>query len=96
MKRRPERLIRWIKRSGRREIEPEIFISSSCVGDQFRLGRGGIVWRHGTQCKLLPSRTGTLACPFMPCLTIRDRQECLSYKIKRIKVSELSPSAPSR
>jgi len=36
MKRRPERLIRWIKRSGRREIEPEIFISSSCVGDQFQ------------------------------------------------------------
>jgi hypothetical protein len=35
MKRRPERLIRQRNSLGRREIEPEIFVSSSCVGDRF-------------------------------------------------------------
>src|SRR6266478_6567015 len=35
MKRRPERLIRWRNSLGRRVIEPESSVSSSCVGDQF-------------------------------------------------------------
>jgi len=34
MKRRPERLIRLGNSLGRREIEPESFVSSSCVGDR--------------------------------------------------------------
>jgi hypothetical protein len=34
MKRRPGRVIRQRNSLGRREIEPEIFVSSSCVGDQ--------------------------------------------------------------
>jgi hypothetical protein len=34
--RRPDRLIRWRNRLGRRVIEPESFVSSSCVGDQIQ------------------------------------------------------------
>ena len=34
LKRRPGRLIRSRNRLGRREIEPESFVSSSCVGDR--------------------------------------------------------------
>jgi|GEM_PF-5897750 len=34
-KRRPEGLIRWGNSLGRREIEPESFVSSSCVGIDF-------------------------------------------------------------
>jgi len=34
--RRPERLIHWRSSRGRRVIEPESFVSSSCVGDQFQ------------------------------------------------------------
>jgi len=36
MMRRPERLIHWGNSRGRRGIEPESFVSSSCVGDQFQ------------------------------------------------------------
>jgi len=34
--RRPGRLIQWRNSRGRRVIEPESFVSSSCVGDQFQ------------------------------------------------------------
>jgi hypothetical protein len=34
--RRPERLIHWRNSRGRRGIEPESFVSSSCVGDRFQ------------------------------------------------------------
>src|SRR5579864_1963482 len=36
MKRRPKRHVRWGNSLGRRVIEPESFVSSSCVGDRFQ------------------------------------------------------------